>query len=331
MWRIFLFILVSVVLIALIGVGLWWTGMFGPSPTEQREGGVADSLHPELSISVNDAIEIQVTPGTPLIFELMLRNGPAGRAALAEAARKRLMKELEEQVQTGKLTRQKADEILKREPVPSPPVHAMVITLVAEGFSFSSETPHGAKSLPWKLTMVKPATPTTVTLDEKQIAWATFVVAPEQTASVTKETYRMRAHFENRYSGQWRGKIVSNPVSITVVESKEMSVYGQKKKYLVMVEYYLAIKDYDRAITAAQQVLAVAPQSIDGQILLGRSKEAKGEFRAALEAYEKALKEFDRRYDEEPPPGLVEGLWRMRKQLGIELPVIEEPAQQEKR
>lgn len=320
------FILLGLVLIAIVGSGLWWTGVFGPSPTEQRERGVADLLYPELSLSVNGAIETTITPGTPLIFELMLRNGPAARAAFAAIARERLKEELEERVQAGDLTRQKADEILKREPVPSP-IHAMVITLVAEGFSFSSETPHGAKSLPWKLTMVQPSTPTTVTLDEKQIAWATFVVAPEQTTSATKETCRVRAHFENRYSGQWRGKIVSNPVNITVLESKEKPIDGQKKKYLVVVEYYLAIKDYDRAITAAQQVLTVAPQSIDGLILLGRSKEAKGDFRAALEAYEKALKEYDRRYDEEPPPGLMEGLWRMRDKLGIELPIIEEPVQ----
>jgi hypothetical protein len=72
---------------------------------------------------------------------------------------------------------------------------------------------------------------------------------------------------------------------------------------------------------------------IDGFALLGKTQEAKGDYRAALESYERALEEFDRRYpdDDHAPEGVMRGIWRIRKQLGIELPVIEEPVQQERR
>jgi hypothetical protein len=203
-----------------------------------------------------------------------------------------------------------------------------VITLAPEGFSFEREGPQGATTLPWRPKMVDPPAPTSVTLDQTQSAWVTFVVAPEETASATKETYRVRASFENRAPGQWQGKIASSRVMITVAEpSGAPTASEQKKHQLLLGEYFLARKEYDHALGAARQARAIQPQSIDALILLGKTQEAKGDFHAALGAYEQALSEFGRRYPRagHPPDLFMESIWRMREKLGIRRPGSGEP------
>lgn len=321
-----LIILVGLASIALVGVGLWWKGGLVPRPTERRERPAAE---PELSLSVNGSTRPTVTPGTPVVFEVMLRNGLAARAVGEAPARERLRKELDELVQSGELSRHAADAVLNVEPIPSA-VPPMVVTVAAEGFSFRRDDPQGAPPLPWQPKMVDPASPAVVTLDEKRIAKATFVVAPEATVAAPKEAYRMRAHFENRASGQWQGKIASNPVVITIVKPPEAPTADeQKKQYLLLGEYFLARKDYEGAIQAARQALIIVPQSIDGLVLLGKAQEAKGEFRPALDAYERALAAFDRRHPhaDHPPLGLMLSIRRMEEKLGISpSPAGEEPA-----
>lgn len=317
-----LVILAGVFLIGLVGVGLGWKGVLAPRSVQRRSGAAGEAVRPELILLVNGSGKVTLTPGTPLVFKVMIRNGRAARAALAAEARERLREELEERTQAGELSRQEAEEFLKGEPVPFT-VPPMVITLRAEGFSFQREGPPGATTLPWRPKMVDPAVPTAATLDQTRSAWVTFVVAPDETASTAKDTYQVRASFEDRSPGQGPGQIVSNPVVITIVEGpRAPSAQDQKKQYLAAISYHLALKDYDRAIGAAQHVLVLSPQSIDGHILLGQAQEAKGDFRAALEAYESALEEFDRRYPDadHQPRSLKQNVWRMRGKLGIELP-----------
>lgn len=323
--------LLGLVLIALVGVGLWWRGVFAPHPAEQPGRPAAEALLPELTLSVNGSSETTITPGMPLIFELMLRNTPAARAAGAGATRERLKEDLDGLVQQGKLTREQAEGLLKKDAVP-PPFSAVVITVAAGRFSFLHEGSQGARPVPWRLKMVNPAAPVQVRLDEKQIAWATFVMAPEDTVSIANEAYTVRASFENRSTGQWQGKIISDPVVITVVPAPQAPTAAeQEERHLVLVEYFLALKDHDRAIGAARQALATSPQSIDGLVLLGQAQEAKGEFRAALDAYDKALEEFGQRFGgrshPHAPVGLIRSIQRMEEKLGIPLaPISEEPS-----
>ena len=315
-------ILAGLGLIALVGAGLWWKGGVGSPPTEPRDRAGGEAWRPELTLSVNGSRRTTVTPGAPLVLKLMLRNGQAARAALAAGARERLKEELEERVQAGELSRQEAEDVLRRDPVPAPGP-ALVITLAPDGFSFQREGPPGATTLPWRPKMVDPPAPTSVTLDQTRSAWVTFVVAPDETASAAKEAYRVRASFENRAAGQWQGRIVSGRVTITVAQpSGAPTASEQKKQQLLLGEYFLARKDYDQALVAARQALAIHPQSIDGLILLGNAQEARGDVHAALGAYEQALSEFDQRYPDagHPPDVLMERIWRTRDKLGIQLP-----------
>lgn len=296
-----------------------------PAPVRATE----TLVMPELTLSVNGFSRTTIPFGMPLVFELWLRNGAAARSAGAAAARKQLTGELEEQVLAGKLTRQDADSLLKKEPVP-PLVPSFVITLAPAGFAFRGEGPRGPTTLPWQPRMVDPEAPAILTLDAKEIAAATFVVEPEKTASAAAGTYLLRAHFRNQAPGQWQGTVTSNPVEITLAAAPRAPSNGERKEnYLITAEYFLAVKDFDRAITAVQKVFALAPQSIDGLVLLGRACERKGNFQAALEAFEKAHQEFGRRYPglhQHPPVSLIRDILRMQAKLGIRVPGVAVPA-----
>jgi hypothetical protein len=316
-----LLILLVLVIIGLIGVGLWWKGVFRLRLTVEHDLKV-EPLRPELILTVNGSGRTTITPGTPLVFRLMLRNGMAARTVGAMESRERMKEELDEMVKAKEVTREEADEILKREVVPSP-VPAMVITLQAEGFSFEREGTQGVTKLPWSPKIIDPTTPVVVTLDEKQIVYVNFVVAPGETVATIKGTYRVRAYFENKSRGQWKGKVTSNTVVITVIETPPVPTAEEaKEKNLILGEYFLALKEYDRAIESAKQALASAPKSIDGAVLLGKAYEAKGDYKSALESYKMAFNEFLWRNPEahEPLGMLEQNIRRMERKLGIDQP-----------
>ncbi len=316
------------------GLGMAAAGFLGPAGMRAgTQGGIVPILPggrtqtapqpsgPELAFSVNHSVRPKVTSGTPLIFEIMIRNGAAAEAAVAAQARETLKENLDNQVRAGRLSRQAADARLKAEPIPTP-VPAMVITLDTRGISFSQETPQGAVALPWQSKAVEPGAPIRVALDAAQIAYATFVVTPEDTAATPPGRYRVRASLENRSSGQWQGRVTSNPVVITVAQAPAApTLADQKAQQRRQIEYFLALSDYGHAAAAGRQILTLDPHSIDGFAYLAKALQGKGELRAALEAYESALLEFRLRYPgNHPPEGLQREVWRLRDQLGIKLP-----------
>lgn len=279
---------------------------------------------PELTLSVNRESRLTISPGTPLVFEVLLRNAGMAGAANAVEARRDLEKDLASLVEAGKVSRKEADRLLAGEAAPVA-VGPMTVALNAGSFSLVSAGPEGDTAVPWQSKLVEPATATAVALDEKGIAYVALVVAPEQTASTAAGTYRVVIRFESNPADrkQWRGKVVSDPVAITVeADSATPTAEQQERKQLAFVQYHLALKNYDRALDAARKALTVAPQSIGALVLLGRAQEGKGDLRAAFETYQKALDAFYGRYPkpDEPPVVLMSNVRRMRNQLGIKLP-----------
>jgi hypothetical protein len=290
-------------------------GAWGPREPAAEPLGL---LGPELILTVNGSHRVAVMPGSPLIFRLTLRNGRAARAALAADARAQLRQDLEDQVSAGELTRQAADEEWQREPVPSA-VPDISITVAPARFTFEREGPGGTTGLPWRPRVVDPPTAPAVTLDATRDVSVTFVVAPEETISTASGLLRVRAHFGNRSGSQGQGTVASNAVAITVAQpSGAAGPDRQKAQQLLVSEYFLAVKDYDRALGAVQAVLALDRRAIDASALLGEVQEAKGDFAAAMATYEQALSEFDQRYPDadQPPFGLRRSLARIRQRLG---------------
>src|SRR5512134_3454057 len=73
---------------------------------------------PELSLSVNGESRLSVSPGTPLVFEVLFRNGAMARASAGVASRADLEQELAGQVRAGTISQKDADDLLVREPAP---------------------------------------------------------------------------------------------------------------------------------------------------------------------------------------------------------------------
>lgn len=299
---------------ALFAVWLWWRGLSAPpSPP-----GPATLVR--VALAVNGSRQTALTAGAPLVFALTLRNAAAARAAADRVARAAWKEDLDDLVAEGSITRQQADELLRREPVPAP-VAAAAVTLAPGEFSLVSDT---TAPLPWRPRVIEPLAPVDVVLDEKTVAYATLVVPPGATA---EGTYRLHARFEHRprRPGQWQGTVTSQPVTIFIAAAPPAPTLDQQKEaLLVLVEYHLAVRDYDRAIATARQVLALDPQSADGFALLGKAQEARGDLRAALASYESAFREFRRRNPDahEPALHLLLQVRRLERQLRITRPQV---------
>jgi len=291
----------------------------GPPPIlPDRDKPEQHKLQPELNLVVNGARHVKVPPGAPLIFTLTLRNGEAARSALAADQREQLRQELEEQIASGEVTRQQADETLQQEPSALPVVPDISLTIVPTGFSFAAQT-GGKTELPWDPRMVGPAVPLTAVLDGTQEVTLIFLVAPEKTASTPIGALKVRATFENHATGQWQGTATSNRVTIEVQGPPAApSVDQQKVQQALLGEYYLAARDYEHALDAVHSELRLDSGAVDGLAMLGKILEGQQDYRGALDAYEKALAQSEARYPHAdfPPFGLRQSVERMRARTG---------------
>jgi hypothetical protein len=282
----------------------------------------SEAFYPNLYLSINNYNKDIITQGTPLIFELVLRNDLAADAATAKVKHERFKQQLNQMVKKKEITPEEAEDLLKLEPA-APSVKLFIITVDANSFTFSSEGIDKSKHFPLPK-VIEPAAPFVITLDENETAYATAVVSPESTASLEEGTYRIVAHFENRTDKgkQWKGKVDSNTLVLNVIKSMNTSE-ERLNKYMAMAEYFMVLRDYENAQDAIKQIFSIEPEFINGFVLRGNIHEAKGEFKEALEAYEKAFKSYRRLYPKfEPHWGLMGNIRRMRDKLGIELPEV---------
>ena len=334
MKRSIILILSGLIVLTLI-LGLLWKNITGRRETnpievaKERDGhqeSTSKELSPlELRLFVNDLEEITITPGTPLIFSLTIRNKNAILASYDRMTLKRFKEELDEDVRAKTMTQKQADWMINREKLPGQ-VLPIEILLKVESFSFAREGTKGDQSLPWEPKVLEPRAPVQLILDDKNATEMMFAVPPEATTLKTEGTYRVVAIFRDKTAKpeQWTGEIVSNPVVITVGKEAETSE-DKTQRQMALAEYFVWVKDYDNAEKAIKEVLSAYPDSIRGLSLRGQVYERKGDYRAALESYGKALGEFLHLCPgHEPPSALVERVSRMWDKLGIKIPEVVE-------
>jgi len=279
----------------------------------------------EVSLAVNRSLEAAITPGTPLVFEILIRNAGAAQDALAAVAIEGKKRELDKLLESNTITPEDAEKIVARDQTKIRKIPPLGIAVEEAMFSFLQEGTNGLIPLPWKPKLVEKSGEGIATLDEKSVAYATFVVAPEATAKAAEGTLSVFVQFENssKEAGRWSGKIVSDPVVISVIRESGTSD-EQFNKHVAMIEYFLALKDYGRAETETDKLLALKPKLIDGLVLRGKALEGKGEFQKALESYEEALNEFLAQdpKPETPPWEVMKSIDRMNDRLGIRPPDV---------
>ena len=293
-----------------------------PVPGNEQEA--PETVPPlELLLTANGEESLTITRDTPLVLSLTIANRAAAEAVNAREARETLKEELEAQVREQSMTRERADWVLKREPE-SAAVVSVTLVVDSGGFSFAFGREGAPAALPWTLKPVAPASPQTLSLDDRTDAGAVFVAAADASKLPPLGEFEISAAFEarSRDGKSWSGKLRSNPVAVTIVE--EAKTPGEKaERSLAFAEYYLKIGDLERAGQGVEAALAEFPTLIRGLCLRGTLLEAKGDFRAALESYQRARVGYRRMFPQSSPPwGLNEGVQRMLDKLGIKVPEI---------
>jgi hypothetical protein len=274
----------------------------------------------EMGLSVNGALDVVITPATPVMFEILIRNEGRSTAALAGATLDGVKSDIDELVKTNELTAEEARQLIEKERAKIKQVPALAVKVDAGRFSFNVEKKGGTEPLPWKTKLVESSGEGHLTLDENNVGYVTFVVPPEATSGTAEGTMQVFVAFENisKEAGRWSGKIISNPVSISFVKDTG-TPDQQQSKQMAMIDYFLAVKDYEGADKAVNQVLTIKPGLIDGLFLKGKVLEAKGDFNRALDVYEEALAEYIKKSAgrEPPPPVLIRSVVRMQDKLGM--------------
>jgi tetratricopeptide (TPR) repeat protein len=306
------------VLIALIGIGI----VVATKSFTKKEAPslVAEGQPIEVSLSANGALDVVITPGTPLVLEVLIRNAGRSSAVLEGAAFDGVKSDIDALVKTNELTAEEAQNLIEKERAKIKQVPTLAVKVDAGRFSFNVEKKGGAEPLPWRTKLVESSEEGVLTLDENNVGYATFVVPPEATAGTPEGAMQVFVVFENisKDEGKWSGKIISNPVSISFV--KDTGTPDQQQiKQMAMIDYFLVVKDYEGAEKAVNQVLTIKPGLIDGLYLKGKVFEAKGDFNRALDAYEEALAEYIKKSmsREPPPPVLIRSVVRMQDKLGM--------------
>ena len=316
-------LIVALLIVAAIAIPVFLR-IFGGKKEIQTQDRAAATYQPiEISLAVNGSLEVVITPGTPLVFEILIRNAGAAQEALASAAIEGKKRELDKLVKSNNIPPEAAQKVIARDQAKIRKVSPLGVTVDAKTFSFLQEGQNGLTPLPWQPKLVEKSGEGITALDEKNVAYVTFVVAPEATAGLAEGERVVFVRFDNasKEPGRWSGSVVSDPVIVTVVRETR-TPEQQLNKQVAMIEYFLALRDYGGAEREANQLLALKPKLIDGLVLRGKALEGKGEFQKALASYEEALNEFITQNPklDTPPWGVMESIARMRDKLGMKEP-----------
>jgi tetratricopeptide (TPR) repeat protein len=317
--------ILALIAVAVVAVVVGFRFFGGKKSVEAKVGAATEYQPIEVSLAVNRSLEAIITPGTPLVFEILIRNAGAAQEALAVAAIEGKKRELDKLLGSNTIAPEVAEKIIADDQAKIRKVPPLDVAVEATMFTFLQEGKNGLTPLPWRPKLAEKSEDRIAALDKKNVAYATFVVAPEATAKAAEETLTVFVQFENssKETSRWSGRIISDPVIISVVRETG-TPDEQFNKHVAMVEYFLALKDYGRAETETDKLLALKPKLIDGLVLRGKALEGKGEFKKALDSYEEALDEFlaQNPNPETPPWEVMENISRMRDKLGIRPPDI---------
>jgi hypothetical protein len=235
---------------------------------------------PGLTLLVNMRTRVEVTPGTPLVFDLSIGSGPSSPAFTVGSrwgAWHTLLR-LEEAAANG--------------PVP------WVLTLVGP-----------PRSLHMGLDSARrPEVTTDASLvarleGGRHLHSVTLAAAPDVTARIPPGTYRLRAVLETPFwlRWGWRGRVESAPATVVVIDPPTA---GEKREHLEAqrlaraAEFHLDTGRFADAHQAAAELVRLRPNESRSYILLGDASAGLNLRQEALDAYRHAMALLPRSYEE---------------------------------
>lgn len=179
------------------------------------------------------------------------------------------------------------------------------------------------RPLAWATKVVRPPGARRVTLDARTSADLTFAIAPSVAAQIAAGAYQIVAALNvpstgSAKSGTWTGQSHSEPVQLSIQEKpSRLSPADEERLDLHFADFFFASGDFAEAVKRAQAALAVNPKSISAAIALGEARKAQGDFKDALEVFQKATAEFYRQFPKsyEPPTLLLSRISDIEAQM----------------
>ena len=298
----------------LLLVGLILVFMWRPAPVKTEVLALPEvPLQPDVSLQVNGRKELVVFQGVPLIFSIRLANQQAMNADLQNETKQAYIEALQTALARGELPKEKVESQIVRLRQKE---EIRVVRLGDERTGWEQFVHLGVKlpdgstqSLPWPLKPVAPPQLKAVTLDADTTLQLDYAVEPAAAVQVSVGEYRLVAVLDvpaeaSLPADRWRGRVESEPVKLSVVaKPASLALPDEEKMNLGLARYFVAVGEPSRALEHAQKILASNPRSIPAHTLVGGAKEAQGDLRGALAAYQNAKREFYQQYPKshEPP------------------------------
>ncbi|HKW62807.1 MAG TPA: hypothetical protein VJN89_09705 [Candidatus Acidoferrum sp.] len=281
---------------------------------------------PSISLEINDKTELVAYSGGPLIFCLTFANQTAMSAAIQNRADEIRRMSIQNVLSRGEISAQQAERMLasvrKRE-VP-------IIRLAGENQNwqqfvrFELQRENGEREpLQWPLKPAGRFPAGSVALDENSTPQLFYLLDPLTASQIIPGQYKVVAVLEMKDDGKppgdsWRGRAESEPVNLSVIPKPAHLTSAQEEEVALQIaRYYETAKDWTHALDSAQKALATNPGSIAAHMLVGDIKEASGDPRGALEAYQAAKEQFYTRFPNsyEPPEYLIEKISLLSAEL----------------
>ncbi len=276
---------------------------------------VAASQSFNISLRVNQEEQDTVFRNETILFDLNISNLQAQSDARWNMAADRRLKQIDEWLKQGKMKQEDYDKekasIVKNRRTPS------VITI-------GSGSGPWTNAVKWKITntanrnepkwpisiMVNPAVSGSAILDANGYYIASYGVPPDDLLQIPPGTYAVEVSINNIFSNAVLVNIESTLLSETIAASESFLLrWGQ---------YYWHAGDGDKTIRYADRILAGDPSSLDGLSLKGDGLVLQKSYLPALEAYNKAQKEYYKKYGTgaEPPEYLMNMISWLKHELG---------------
>jgi hypothetical protein len=233
-----------------------------------------------LTLLVNHGTRAEVTPGTPLFFEISLTSGPSsGDVAIGSRWRP-----------WHRLVRLEASGA------------GMPWALTMAGTPRSLSVVRTADARP-EITIQADSSPVAHLDAGRHVYTLTQVASPEATAAVRPGAYRVRGVLETPpwMLWGWRGRKVSSPVTIVVRDAAKAGDKRdalEKQRLQRTADFYLGTERFADAENAARQLIAQVPDQANAHVLLGDALIALKRRDEALAAYRRAILLIPPSYEE---------------------------------
>lgn len=233
----------------------------------------APAAEPVLTVSVNGADAVDVTPGTPLIFELTLRGERRGRVSVGSSFRPwHEMMRLED-----------GDGRPLPWPVSQHGEPKAVAVSIDGGDPRISTVVDAVADLEW----------------QRSTYTVTLAAAPDHTQSLSGTT-RVLAVLDApwwTWSG-WSGRVTSRPVAVNVPPDAADRGELRLARLALSAEFFLGRQEFEKARAAGEELTRLIPDRAGAHVLHGDALAGLERRDEALTAYRRALDVGPRSYEE---------------------------------